>query len=107
MKFGYILRNLRAEKNITGEQLGKILGVPKATVANWETGRNYPNQAVLEKIADYFDVSLDYLMGRTDIKKPAPDNFQFAFSDYEKLTDEQKEIIKNLAASLIAQNEKK
>ena len=69
-KFAYRLRDLRREFNISGKTLAQWLDVTDANVSQWETGRNYPNQAVLEKIADYFDVSLDYLMGRTDIKKP-------------------------------------
>lgn len=60
-------------------------------------------------LCSYFNVSSDYLLGLSNQKhhNKTNDNFQFAFSDYDKLTDEQKEIIKNLAASLIAQNEKK
>ena len=59
-------------------------------------------------LCSYFNVSSDYLLSLSNQKhynKTA--DFQFAFSDYDKLTDEQKEIIKNLAASLIAPNEKK
>ncbi len=107
MEFKDRLKSLRTERNLTINNIAEITGVSKVSAWQWENGFNFPKESTLEKIADYFDVSLDYLMGRTDIKKPATDNFQFAFSDYDKLTDDQKEIIKNLAASLIAQNEKK
>lgn len=106
-KFKIRIRELRSNTRLNGEQFGKLFGVTSSSVNRWENGLCFPNEDQQIAIADYFDVSLDYLMGRTDVKKPASDNFQFAFSDYDKLTDDQKEIIKNLAASLIAQNEKK
>ncbi len=105
MEFKYRLRDLRRERNISGKTLAQCLGVTDANVSQWENGRNYPNQSVLEKIADYFDVSLDYLMGRTDIKKPIIDITQIPYG-YDKLTKQQKEVIDDLIAILVAKNEK-
>ena len=42
------------------------MGVEPATITNWEKGNRFPKDDVLIKIADYFDCSLDYLLGRTD-----------------------------------------
>lgn len=112
METKFILRNLRIKNKISQEKLASIVGVTRGAVAQWENGFNLPSNVALIKMADYFHCSVDYILGRTDCPDPisidnSTTNFQFAFSDYDKLTDDQKEIIKNLAASLIAQNEKK
>ena len=65
-KFGNVLKELRNEKHLTGEELGKALSVTKVAISNWENGNRTPDTDMLKKIANYFDVSLDYLLGRTD-----------------------------------------
>lgn len=107
MEFKYRIRDLRRESGMSAEELGKKLGVSRSAISNWENGNNQPNNSLLIELSKIFDCSIDFLLGNSDTRRPSNDNFQFAFSDYDKLTDDQKEIIKNLAASLIAQNEKK
>lgn len=63
MEFKYRLRDLRREKNLTGTELGKIFNLKKTTISSWENGKSYPEVETLLKLAKYFDVSLDYLMG--------------------------------------------
>ncbi len=70
MEFKNILKNLRAEKNISQGELAKQIGTSRSSVANWEQGQNFPNNEVLMQIADYFNCSTDYLLGRTFYKKP-------------------------------------
>ncbi len=60
------LKSLRLEKNLTLEQLGAIFGVTKQTVSRWETGDRLPSIEIVYILAEYFNVSLDYLTGRTD-----------------------------------------
>lgn len=66
--FGSILRNLRKEKGISGKELADILKVHKGSISNWETDRRSPDKEMLNTIAEYFNVSVDYLLGRTDEK---------------------------------------
>lgn len=66
--FGTILKNLRLEKNITQKDLAKHLGVSDRSVGYYETGQRTPPPDILEKIADYFNVTVDFLLGRTDIR---------------------------------------
>ena len=54
---------LRRSQQLTQEQLAE-LGVTKQSVSNWENGNIMPSVEMLEKIADYFNVSVDYLLGR-------------------------------------------
>lgn len=60
------LRTLREEKEIGQIAFAKALDVGKSTVSQWETGRSEPTLSNLVAIAEYFDVSLDYLAGRVD-----------------------------------------
>ena len=67
-KFPIRLRELREEKGLLGKDFAKIMSVEPATVTNWEKGNRFPKDDVLVKIADYFDCSTDYLLGRTEDK---------------------------------------
>ncbi|WP_052078763.1 helix-turn-helix domain-containing protein [Spirochaeta lutea] len=62
--FSENLRNLRKKKGLTQRELGDVLGIGQTTVANYEQGARFPDSEMLVKIADYFSVSLDYLLGR-------------------------------------------
>lgn len=64
--FSLRLKELRKVNNLTLEQLGKNIGSTKATMSNFETGQKKPSLDMVIKIADYFQVSIDYLVGRTD-----------------------------------------
>lgn len=68
-KFKTIFLNLRNSKNFTQEQMAKELGVSKSTIAMWETGNRLPAPDMFEQIADYFNVDLDYLYGRSSVKR--------------------------------------
>ncbi len=63
--FGDRLRELREEKQLTQEELGKLLNVSRQAVSSYEKGENEPTIDALVKIANIFNVSLDYLLGRT------------------------------------------
>lgn len=64
--FSLRLKELRKANNLTLEQLGKNIGSTKATMSNLETGQKKPSLDMVIKLADYFQVSIDYLVGRTD-----------------------------------------
>lgn len=69
--FGDRLKLLRNEKDsLTQEKLGKVFNVLKGAVSNWENGNRFPDESTLIKLADYFNVSVDYLLGRTDKRQP-------------------------------------
>ena len=58
------LKLLRKEKKITQKELAELINVKRENIAKWETGKCKPNYEGLEKIADFFEVSLDWLVGR-------------------------------------------
>ena len=63
------LRALRQDKNMTIAQIAAEFEVTKLSVSRWELGDRIPTLDTAATIADYFDVSLDYLVGTSDIKK--------------------------------------
>lgn len=60
------ISELRQTKNISQRELAEAIGVKNYTVANWEQGRSEPSVMDLSALADYFDCSVDYLIGRED-----------------------------------------
>lgn len=69
--FAQRLRTLRKAKDLYQKELAEKLGFPRSTIAAWETGSRTPELASAENVAEFFDVSLDYLLGRSDEPKPA------------------------------------
>ena len=67
MKFNERLKTLRLEKGITQKDLGKMIGVGRTTISEYESGKIVPKQDGLIKIAEYFNVSVDYLTGVSDV----------------------------------------
>lgn len=64
--FSTKLLNLRKENNLSLDALGKILGISNQAVSLLEKGKRSPSFEVFYAISDYFDVSSDWLLGRTD-----------------------------------------
>lgn len=64
------LKSLRLERKMTQQELGDALGIPRGTMAGYETIRE-PDVATMRKIAAFFNVSVDYLVGATDVRQPA------------------------------------
>jgi len=62
------LKKLREEKSITQRELARLLQISPSTIAMYETEQRVPPVEILERIADFFNVSVDYLLGRTEIR---------------------------------------
>ncbi|KAJ48689.1 transcriptional regulator with XRE-family HTH domain [Clostridium tetanomorphum] len=60
------IKNERLKKGLSQPELAKIMNVSKQTISNWENGNRIPDVLTLKKLADFFDVSTDYLLCRTD-----------------------------------------
>jgi transcriptional regulator with XRE-family HTH domain len=66
--FDKIIKNLRESKSLSQKELGDIFKISASTIGMWEQNRRNPDKDMLVKIADYFDVTVDYLLGRTSNK---------------------------------------
>jgi len=97
-KFGENLRKLRDRHDMTQEALGKLLNVTQSTIAYYESGKKQPTLETLIIIANYFEVSTDFLLNRTNVVSTAS---EISKSDSEllnkinKLSDENRKEIES------------
>jgi len=63
--FANVFKQLRIEKGFTQEQLANALGISRSAVGMYESGKRIPDSEDLEKFADFFNVDIDYLLGRS------------------------------------------
>lgn len=65
---GKRLKSLRTEKQLKQIDLANMLGVDRTTYTQYETEKSEPDLKTISKLADFFNVSVDYLLGRTNIR---------------------------------------
>ena len=101
--FGDVLLYLRKRSNISQADLGSVIGVAKSTISMYERGERKPSFEMLEAIADYFNVDMDFLTGKSDIMRKqtfavlSPDEDQL-IEDYRSLTPPGQEYIRQTMA---------
>jgi len=86
MSFADRLKQLRREMDLTQEELAKQINKSRSTVAGYEAERKEPDYDTLRRISKIFNVSIDYLLGRTDIRNPA-DEIADAVKEEPELAD--------------------
>lgn len=110
---GEKLKELRKAKGITSETLCNSIGISSGSYRNYERDDRNPPYDVLLKIADYYNVSLDYLFGREESKNPLlemaikPINDEEMWQAYDKLPDVAKEIFVEVMEVLAKASRKK
>lgn len=67
------IREIRKKCGLTMKELGERVGVSESAISQYETGKRQPDYETLLKIADYFNVSVDYLLGQETEKAPEPE----------------------------------
>ena len=90
------LKELRIEKNASQKELAQIIGTTNSSICDWERGRTQPGLAEIIKLCEFFQISTDYLLGRTDelgaviTPFPSTDNYteeeKKLIADYRELT---------------------
>lgn len=101
MRFGIILSNLRMEKQLKQKDLAQALGISAGTIGMYETHQRRPTIEMLMKIAQYFNVTTDYLLGLSDF----PETGDHLSDEEHKLIDtfrcldaDQKQVVLGKAA---------
>lgn len=97
------IKELRRQRGVTQEKMAALIGITRGAYANIENGKREPDIKTMITLADYFDVSLDCLMGRAEKKGPAPvAESESAYSpEYKFLSPVNKEIADRLIADLV------
>lgn len=105
------IKQLRNERNINQDVLAKLLGIEIAGISKLETGRVPLKDEYIVKLAEFFGVTTDYILGKSDIRNPESieidtDKLYIGLStnDYENITDKQKEQITELARLILKDN---
>ncbi|KYH31891.1 helix-turn-helix domain-containing protein [Neomoorella mulderi] len=84
--FGERLKSLREQKELSQEALGKKFHLSQSIIAHYEAGRKQPSQDILQRLADFFNVSVDFLLGRTDDPNPGQHRSTIE-EDWPEVTD--------------------
>lgn len=107
------LKELRIEKGLLQSDIAKIINKSERTVGFYETGERDMNTETLAILANFFDCSIDYLLGKTDIRNPYISNdplglakIGFSMKDYNPPTETQKEQIKVIIETILKDNKK-
>ena len=106
------ITQLRNEKNINQDVLAKLLGLEIAGISKLETERVPLKDEYIIKLAEYFNVSTDYLLGKSDIRNPQQSDplglakVGFSMDKYVPPTDAQREQIKGLLEVILKDNKK-
>lgn len=104
----YKLKELRQEKGLTQKELATMVKLNQTAIGKYERGELEPNLDMLKQLADIFDVSVDYLLGREDdfgvVKResPADKDSEELLSLYRELTPSAQEAIKETIRQLVA-----
>ena len=105
--FGDIFKELRLDKHLSQNKVSEELKVSQALITKWESNQSTPSPKMLDYIADYFEVSTDYLIGRTNDKRMyASDekNTKIVNLLYDKLKDlseDKQKIILNVKEAVM------
>ncbi len=104
---------LREGKGITQKQLAEYIGVRNYTIGNWEQGRTEPSIGELVALANFFECSVDYLIGREDdfgnvvLVKNLSDEQTRLIGSYCKLSENKQKLIMELIGDLAQVDSKK
>lgn len=82
------IRELRQELGLTQEELGKKIGQTKSNISKYERGALQPSIETLTQLSDLFNVSIDYLVGRSNVRNP--ENSNCFLKQFDDLSEESK-----------------
>lgn len=103
------IKELRVEKHLLQSDVAKYIGKSERIVGFYEKGERDPNTDTLLKLSELFDVSVDYILGKSDIKNSKTINLNdidIAFaSGLKGLNKENQETLKNIMEGLLAKQE--
>ena len=100
MELGNNIKELRKQKGLRQEQLAEAMGVSTASVSKWETNQSYPELTLLAELADFFEVSIDTLIGHS----LNADRLEALIAQMEKAANDHEEEIATALCEKILRN---
>lgn len=103
------LKELREKARYSQYTFADAFGVAQSTVGNWEAGKREPNFETVQRLSDFFNVTTDYLLGKSDNPNPQAqgevplvEGLEFAFfQDYMELDDEDRSVLNDMAERML------
>jgi transcriptional regulator with XRE-family HTH domain len=106
--FGDRLQFLIKSNGITQKDLADTLNVKRGSVSNWVTNRRFPDAETLIKIADYFHVTIDFLLrGADEYLNKEYDEISSLYKKYSDLSEDDKELIDTMIQTMIKKRKDK
>ena len=106
---GNRIKSLREAKGLKQEELAQKVSVSPSAIGMYETNKREPNNEIILKLAEFFNVSTDYLLGKSDIRNPDKideSKLNVAFeSGYDGLNETNKTLINNIISTLKIQQD--
>lgn len=88
MKYGEIIAELREKRGLSQGEVAAKIGTTRAAISHYETNRRHPDFQTLSKLADLFNVTTDYIMGRTANTQPESSGDVSDFVNHLELSDQ-------------------
>ena len=117
---GNKIKNLREKNNLSQKELAKILNIANSTLSQYESDVRVPSDDIKILIADYFNVSLDYLLGRpnkynaskekskvSELEEDFPEGVSVLYRANQNLTPEQKEVMLRMIKATFFEDDEK
>ena len=105
---GSRIKLLREEKRLRQDELAKILDVSPSAIGMYERDEREPNDVITLKLADFFNVTTDYLLGKSDNRNVENDKehlkIDLSTKEYKNITEEQKKQIEDFAKFVLKDN---
>lgn len=96
------------EKGVSRSKAASEMGLSNSIVTKWKKTGATPSGETMSKIANYFGVTVDYLLGKTESKPDILKEIDISFyGDYKALDDEQKELLREMARTMRRHREEK
>ena len=106
--FAERIKELRINKGLTQQELGNIFGVTSTGVSYWESGKAIPNMDIINKLSDYFGVTIDYMIGKKELDENNKGMILFRKAEQVNEKDKKRlyDIINSTIDAFLDNNEK-
>jgi transcriptional regulator with XRE-family HTH domain len=94
------LRLSRERKGLSQGEAAKKMGIVRTTYSNYEAGNREPDNETLKKISEFFEVSIDYLLGNDGVKTDKEKAQNDVMESYYRLSHENQKLIDNMIKAL-------
>ena len=95
------IRDLREDRDLRQADVAEATGIDQRTLSNYETGKTSPDSFALIKLADFFDVSIDYLLRRTELPKSTPDELIRELEAAQRVIDDALKTLRRMRSDFM------